>query len=156
MGEATLTIGEVASAVGLNASAVRYYERRGVMPQPERASGQRRYGQDAVARLRTIRAAQQVGLSLTDITQLLADTHDGKSVEVLRQLAERKLPDVEALIARAQAMKAWLELAADCRCASLDVCDLFAADDPSHGDGGVHARSAGPLADTPKRERAGG
>ena len=131
MGEANLTIGEVAAAVGLNASAVRYYERRGVMPQPKRANGQRRYGPGAVARLRTIRAAQQVGLSLTDITQLLADTHDSKSVEVLRQLAERKLPDVEALVARAQAMKAWLELAADCRCASLDVCDLFATDDPS-------------------------
>jgi DNA-binding transcriptional MerR regulator len=144
MEEATLTIGEVAEAVGLKASAVRYYERRGVMPQPERASGQRRYGTDAVARLRTIRAAQQVGLSLTDITQLLADTHDGKSVEVLRQLAERKLPDVEELIARAQAMKAWLQLAADCRCASLDVCDLFAADDSPHADGVVHARSAGP------------
>jgi MerR family transcriptional regulator, redox-sensitive transcriptional activator SoxR len=144
MGDSTLTIGEVAAAVGLNASAVRYYERRGVMPRPERASGQRRYGPDAVARLRTIRAAQQVGLSLTDITQLVADTHDGKSVEVLRQLAERKLPDVEALIARAQAMKAWLELAAECRCASLDVCDLFAADDPPHAGGVVHARSTGP------------
>jgi MerR family transcriptional regulator, redox-sensitive transcriptional activator SoxR len=139
MREATLTIGEVAAAAGLNTSAVRYYERRGVMPQPRRASGQRRYGPDAVARLRTIRAAQLVGLSLTDITQLLADTHDSKSVEILRQLAERKLPDVEALIARAEAMKAWLELAADCRCASLDVCDLFAADDPSGADSVVHA-----------------
>ena len=139
MGEATLTIGEVAGAVGLNASAVRYYERRGVMPKPARASGQRRYEPDAVARLRTIRAAQQVGLSLTDITQLLADTHDSNSVEILRQLAERKLPDVEVLIARAQAMKAWLELAADCRCASLDVCDLFAADDSSGADSVVHA-----------------
>jgi MerR family transcriptional regulator, redox-sensitive transcriptional activator SoxR len=143
MGEATLTIGEVAAAVGLNASAVRYYERRGVMPKPRRASGQRRYGPDAVARLRTIRAAQQVGLSLTDITQLLADTSESKSVEVLRSLAERKLPDVDALIARAQAMKAWLELAAECRCASLDVCDLFAADDSSSADSVLHARSAG-------------
>jgi MerR family redox-sensitive transcriptional activator SoxR len=130
MRAATLTIGEVAAAVGLNASAVRYYERRGVMPPPERASGQRRYGPDAIARLRTIRVAQQVGLSLTEITQLLAGARDGKSTEVLRRLAERKLPDVEALIERAQAMKKWLELAADCRCASLDVCDLFAADDP--------------------------
>ncbi len=132
MGTATLTIGEVAAAVGVNASAVRYYERRGVMPLPERASGQRRYGPDAIARLRTIRVAQQVGLSLAEITQLLAGARDGKSVEVLRQLAERKLPDVEALIKRAQAMKEWLELAADCRCASLDVCDLFATDDPSN------------------------
>jgi MerR family redox-sensitive transcriptional activator SoxR len=126
---ATLTIGEVAAAVGVNTSAVRYYERRGLMPPPERTSGQRRYRPEAITRLRTIRAAQQVGLSLTEITQLLAGAQDGRSAEVLRQLAERKLPDVDALIARAQTIKAWLELAADCRCSSLDVCALFASDD---------------------------
>jgi MerR family transcriptional regulator, redox-sensitive transcriptional activator SoxR len=129
--EATLTIGQLAAAVGLNASAVRYYERRGVMPVPERTSGQRRYRPDAVARLRTIQAAQQVGLSLREITQLLAGADNGESAEVLRELAERRLPDVEALIERAQTMKGWLELAAECRCASLDICDLFAADDPA-------------------------
>jgi MerR family redox-sensitive transcriptional activator SoxR len=127
--EASLTIGQVAAAVGLNASAVRYYERRGVMPKAARASGQRRYRPDAIARLRTIQAAQQVGLSLTEITQLLAGADNGASAEVLRELAERKLPDVEALIERARKMKGWLELAAECRCTSLDVCDLFAADD---------------------------
>jgi MerR family transcriptional regulator, redox-sensitive transcriptional activator SoxR len=126
--EATLTIGQVAAAVGLNASAVRYYERRGLMPKPERASGQRRYAPDAIARLRTIQAAQQVGLSLTEIMQLLAGAENGETAEVLRELAERRLPDVEALIERAQAMKGWLELAAECRCATLDVCDLFADD----------------------------
>jgi MerR family transcriptional regulator, redox-sensitive transcriptional activator SoxR len=129
MEDATLTIGQVAAAVGINASAVRYYERRGVMPKPERASGQRRYRPDAIARLRTIQAAQQVGLSLSEIAQLLAGADTGESAEVLRQLAKRRLPDVDALIERAQAMKGWLELAAECRCASLDVCDLFASDD---------------------------
>jgi MerR family transcriptional regulator, redox-sensitive transcriptional activator SoxR len=129
--KATLTIGQVAAAVGLNASAVRYYERRGVMPKPVRSGGQRRYGRDAIARLRTIRAAQQAGLSLTEIRQLLAGADDGESAEVLRELAERKLPDVEALIERALAMKTWLELAAECCCASLDICDLFVSDDPS-------------------------
>jgi MerR family redox-sensitive transcriptional activator SoxR len=141
--EATLTIGQVAAAVGLNASAVRYYERRGVMPEPERAGGQRRYGRDAIARLRTIRAAQQAGLSLDEIAQLLAGAEDGESAEVLRELAERRLPDVEALIERAQAMKGWLELAAECRCASLDVCGLFASDDPSHAGRLVRAHAAG-------------
>jgi MerR family transcriptional regulator, redox-sensitive transcriptional activator SoxR len=141
MEEATLTIGQVATAVGLNASAVRYYERRGVMPPPERASGQRRYRPEAIARLRTIQAAQQVGLSLTEISQLLAGADNGESAEVLRELAERRLPDVEALIERAHAMKAWLELAAECRCASLDICDLFASDDPSREVRPVRARS---------------
>jgi MerR family transcriptional regulator, redox-sensitive transcriptional activator SoxR len=128
--EATLTIGKLAAAAGVNASAVRYYERRGLMPEPERVGGQRRYGPDAVARLRTIRASQQAGLSLEEIAQLLAGADDGESAETLRALAERKLPDVEALIDRAEAMKGWLELAAECRCGSLDVCDLFASDAP--------------------------
>jgi MerR family redox-sensitive transcriptional activator SoxR len=140
---ATLTIGQLAAAVGLNASAVRYYERRGVMPVPERTSGQRRYRPDAIARLRTIQAAQQVGLSLTEITQLLAGADNGESAEVLRQLAERRLPDVEALIERAQAMKGWLELAAECRCASLDICDLFASDGPSDAGGAVRVSLSG-------------
>jgi MerR family redox-sensitive transcriptional activator SoxR len=140
---ATLSIGELAAAVGVNASAVRYYERRGLMPEPERVSGQRRYGADAIARLRTIRAAQQAGLSLTEIAQLLAGDEDGESAEILRELAERKLPDVEALIERAQAIKGWLELAAECRCASLDVCGLFAPDAPSNAERVVGAPSAG-------------
>jgi DNA-binding transcriptional MerR regulator len=128
--EATLTIGRLAAAGGVNASAVRYYERRGLMPEPERVSGQRRYGREAIARLRTIRAAQQAGLSLDEIAQLLIGADDGAAAEALRELAERRLPDVEALIDRAETMRRWLELAAECRCASLDVCDLFAADAP--------------------------
>jgi MerR family transcriptional regulator, redox-sensitive transcriptional activator SoxR len=126
--EATLTIGKLAAAGGVNASAVRYYERRGLMPEPERMSGQRRYGPDAVARLHTIRAAQQAGLSLEEVEQLLAGADDGESAETLRALAERKLPEVEALIDRAKTMKEWLELAAECRCGSLDVCDLFVSE----------------------------
>jgi DNA-binding transcriptional MerR regulator len=160
MDRPALTIGQVADAVGVNASAVRYYERRGVMPQPERAGGQRRYRPDAIARLRTIRAAQQVGLSLTEITQLLAGAEDGRSAEVLRQLAERRLPDVEALIERAQTMKGWLELARECRCASLDICDLF--DELPHQTpvgaatlaeaGGVEARSGAYTSAKPRRQ----
>ena len=48
MEEATLTIGQVAQEVGLNTSAIRYYERVGVLPQPERASGQRRYTEQTI------------------------------------------------------------------------------------------------------------
>jgi MerR family transcriptional regulator, redox-sensitive transcriptional activator SoxR len=117
----------LAAAGGVNASAVRYYERRGLMPEPQRISGQRRYDQTAIARLRTIRAAQQAGLSLDEVALLLAGADDGQSAEALRDLAERKPPDIEALIERAHTMKQWLELAADCRCALLDVWDLFAS-----------------------------
>jgi MerR family transcriptional regulator, redox-sensitive transcriptional activator SoxR len=130
--EATLSVGQVAAAVGINASAVRYYERVGVLPPPERVSGQRRYGSDTVDRLRTIQAAQQAGFSLDEIKQLLQGAEDGHAAEELRALAERKLPDVDALIERAEAMKQWLELAAECRCGSLDVCQLFAPQGGNH------------------------
>ena len=123
--DATLTIGQVAGAAGLNTSAVRYYERVGVLPAPERVSGQRRYSQETIDRLRTIQAAQQAGFSLDEITQLLRGAEDGHAAEELRALAERKLPDVEDLIQRAETMKAWLQTAASCQCGSLDVCGLF-------------------------------
>lgn len=129
MDETALTIGRLAATAGINASAIRYYERRGLMPEPDRISGQRRYGPDAIARLRTIRAAQQAGLSLDEVAQVIDGVEDGESAEALRDLAERKLPDVKALIERAETMKRWLELAAECRCASLDVCGLFATGD---------------------------
>lgn len=128
MAAAVLTIGEVAKAAGVNASAVRYYERVGVLPEPERSGGQRRYGPDAVDRLHTIHAAQQAGFSLAEIAQLLAGAENGRAAEQLRLLAERKLPDVEALIERAERMKRWLELARECQCGSLDVCTLFSSE----------------------------
>lgn len=121
-----LSIGEVAEAVGLNASAIRYYERVGVLPAAERVGGKRRYGPDSIDRLRTVQAAQQASFTLAEIKQLLRGADDGHAAEELRQLAERKLPDVDALIERAQAMKRWLELASECRCDSLDICGLFA------------------------------
>ena len=129
--DATLTIGQVAIAAGLNASAVRYYERTGVLPKPERVSGQRRYTAETIARLRTIQAGQQAGFSLDEIAKLLRGADDGRAADELRDLAVRKLPDVEALIERAEAMKHWLELAAECRCGSLDVCGLFAGGEPA-------------------------
>jgi MerR family redox-sensitive transcriptional activator SoxR len=129
--EATLSVGQAAAAAGINASAIRYYERIGVLAPAERVSGQRRYTPETVDRLRTIQAAQQAGFSLDEITQLLRGAEDGRAAEELRVLAERKLPDIEALIDRAERMKRWLELATQCECGSLDVCQLFASAEPT-------------------------
>ena len=79
--EAALSVGQVASAVGINASAVRYYERVGVLAPAERVSGQRRYGAETIDRLRTIQAAQQAGFTLAEITQLLKGADDGHAAE---------------------------------------------------------------------------
>ena len=122
----TLTIGQLAKRFGLNTSAIRYYEARGVLPQPARVSGQRRYGPDAVRRLEVLDVAKRAGFSLGEARVLLQSADAGTpAFEALRELAARKLPEVEALIARAEAMRTWLLTATDCSCTSLDVCALF-------------------------------
>src|SRR5437660_4257230 len=124
--ERSMTIGEVAVRAGGKASAVRYYEQIGVLPTPARSSGQRRYGVDVLRRLAIIGVAQRAGFSLDEVAQLLAtaDGH-GSAHETIQALAERKLPAIEALIERAQAVRKWLEVASACQCSTLDACALF-------------------------------
>lgn len=124
--DATLPIGEVARRAGLNVSAIRFYERKGLLPEPERVGGQRRYDEGVVGRLGTIEVAQRAGFSLAEIRVLLdAIDHGAPAHEQLQALAVRKLPEVEALIARAAAMRDWLALASDCGCDTLEGCALF-------------------------------
>ncbi len=67
-----MKIGQVASGAGVNIQTVRYYERRGLLPRaPRTASGYRQYDPDAVARLRFIKRAQNIGFSLEEIAELL-------------------------------------------------------------------------------------
>ncbi len=127
MVEATLSIGEVASLAGVNVSAIRFYERKGLLPQPQRVGGQRRYTVAIVRRLGIIDAAKQTGFSLEEIGILLTSTDEGAPAhEQLRALAGRKLPEVDALIERARATRDWLTAASECRCDTLDACALFA------------------------------
>lgn len=126
MQEATLSIGEVAEKAGASVSAIRFYERRGLLPEPERVGGQRRYTDAAVRRLEVIDSAKRAGFSLDEVGVLLASTDQGAPVhEQLRALASRKLPEVEALIERAQGMRGWLFAASECGCDTLEACALF-------------------------------
>jgi MerR family redox-sensitive transcriptional activator SoxR len=129
MTRATLSIGRLAQQFGLKTSAIRYYERVGVLPEPEREHGQRRYGAEAVRRLEILDVAKRAGFSLDEARLLLQRREAGTpAFESLRELAARKLPEVEALIARAQTMQAWLVTASECSCTTLDACALFAHD----------------------------
>ena len=88
MNEVTLTIGQLAQRFGLNASAIRYYERVGVLPEPARESGQRRYGADAVKRLEALQAAKQAGFTLEEARLLLQRSEAGDPLHgPLRELA---------------------------------------------------------------------
>jgi MerR family redox-sensitive transcriptional activator SoxR len=124
--ETTLTIGELAASAGLNTSAIRFYERERLLPEPDRERGRRRYSAAAGRRLEVIDIAKRAGFTLEEIRLLLDASDAGAPAhEQLAALAERKLPEVEALIARAEAMRDWLEVARGCGCSSLDLCALF-------------------------------
>jgi MerR family redox-sensitive transcriptional activator SoxR len=125
-----LTIGDVARRTGRTASSIRYYEDIGLIPRAARVSGRRRYGPEIVRTLAIIETAQRAGLSLDEVRLLLeAAPGDASSTERLRQVAERKLPEVRVLIERAELVRGWLEDAARCTCPTLDACPLF--DEPS-------------------------
>lgn len=119
-----LAIGEVAGQAGMSASRIRYYEARGLLPQPERVSGKRRYGPDVLRRLAIIDAAQRVGFGLEEIRDLLA-SRDELAHERLRELALAKLPELEQLIERATSVRRLLEICSECDCESIDVCRMF-------------------------------
>jgi MerR family redox-sensitive transcriptional activator SoxR len=107
-------------------SLIRYYERIGLIPEAPRVSGQRRYGADVLRRLAVIDVAQRAGLSLDEIRDLLDLGTDPLSPR-LRALAERRLPEIEALIARAEQVRAWLRTATSCECRTIEECGLFDA-----------------------------
>jgi len=124
--DSPLTIGQIAADAGVNASAIRYYERLGVLPQPERRSGQRRYSHETLRRLAIIDIAKRAGFTLDDARSLVAAHDEGRPAHrQVRDLAQRKLPEVDALIERAEAVKRWLTVAGGCECETLDACGLF-------------------------------
>ena len=124
-----LAIGELAARTGKRPSLIRYYEQIGLLPPPARVSGKRRYDAGTVRTLAVIDTAQRAGLSLDEISALLsASPHDGSAIARLREVADRKLPEIAAQIERAQLVRGWLECAARCECPDLDECPLF--DDP--------------------------
>jgi MerR family transcriptional regulator, redox-sensitive transcriptional activator SoxR len=142
--DTTLTIGQVAKRAGLNRSAIRFYEAEGLLPEPPRVRGQRRYGEDTLTRLGVIDVAKRAGFSLDDIRVLLDASDAGEPAHTqLQDLARRKLPEVDELIARAQRVRRWLQTATGCGCDTLDVCALFAQQDRLPPEG-LHLVSVGP------------
>jgi MerR family transcriptional regulator, redox-sensitive transcriptional activator SoxR len=126
MPDQLLTIGELARRTARRPSSIRYYEEIGLLPQPTRISGRRRYPEETVRTLAVIDTAQRAGLSLDEIRALLgAEQRDQGAIDELRRVAERKLPQLDAMIERATVVRRWLEAAARCDCPSLDECCLF-------------------------------
>ena len=125
-GSLNLAIGEVARRAGVATSSIRYYERIGLLPEPDRVGGQRRYDADVLGKLGFIGVAQSAGFKLREIKELIhgIDGAEGLGGQ-MRSLSSQKLGEVEALLERTKAMKGWLEVAAECGCATPAECALF-------------------------------
>ena len=112
-----LTISQVATAADVNVQTIRYYERRGLFPTPRRTpAGYRQYTEDAVARLRFIKHAQDLGFSLQEIQELLGlRVRHGAACDTVERKTRQKIEVVQQRIRDLQRMKRTLEqLAAAC------------------------------------------
>jgi MerR family transcriptional regulator, redox-sensitive transcriptional activator SoxR len=118
-----LKIGQLASRTGVNASAIRYYEKLSLVPAPYRASGQRRYTDEAICRVLLIRFARDMDFSLEEIKIFLSGLNDKAPVgKRWKRLAHSKIRQVDETMVRAQRLKSLLERLLHCRCASLRQC----------------------------------
>lgn len=125
----TLTIGAFARAAEVNVETIRFYQLKGLLPQPERPYGRiRRYGQADVARVRFVKSAQRLGFSLDEVGQLLK-LEDGTHCSEAAELAALRLADVRARLADLTAMEAALSnLVGECTTHHGNVyCPLIAA-----------------------------
>ena len=97
-----LTISKLAQEAGVNVETIRFYQRRGLLAEPDRPlGGIRRYGDADVARVLFIKAAQRIGFTLDEVAQLLR-LDDGTRCSDARAIAERKLADVRTRLADLQ------------------------------------------------------
>lgn len=100
-----MTIGRLADAAGVNVETIRYYQRRGLMPEPDKPdSGHRRYAGNDVERVRFIKRAQVLGFTLEEIGSLL-DLDQAHSCAQTRDLAAHKLVVIESKLADLRAMR---------------------------------------------------
>jgi MerR family redox-sensitive transcriptional activator SoxR len=119
-----LTISQVARQIRLRPSAIRYYERIGLLPHAQRLSGQRRYDPTVLYRLAIIQRARQLGFTLDETRCLFFGFRDVTRIsERWRILSRRKLEELEHLMDGIKTVRRLLkQLMTKCRCDTLDQC----------------------------------
>ena len=124
-----MKVGEVAARAGVNVETLRYYERRGLLPQPDREpSGHRRYDEETLRFLRAIKEAQALGFTLNEIADVLrAVRRSGTPSEALRVRMAAKIDEIDGRIAGLRRMREELARVVGCACDSLDHCTCGAA-----------------------------
>ena len=120
---AQMTIGEVARRTALRASAIRYYEKVGLLPKTPRVGGQRRFEIEVLNYLAVIDVARRAGFRIGEIRRLFHGFARGiPAFHRWQLLAQRKMAEMDELIARAKKMKRLLEKADRCKCFELEDC----------------------------------
>jgi MerR family redox-sensitive transcriptional activator SoxR len=121
-----LTIGEVADRAGVNTSALRFYEREGLIESTRTEGGQRRYERDVLRRIAFIRAAQRVGLTLDEIREALGTLPRGRTPTARdwERLSRSWRPVLDARIAEMERLRDQLDSCIGCGCLSLKTCAL--------------------------------
>ena len=147
-----LTIGEAARRSGVAASALRYYEERGLIASERAGSGHRRYPRSVLRRIAFITFAQHVGLTLEEIGQELARLPRDRvpAREDWSRLSGRWTQRIDERIAELQTLREGLGECIGCGCLSLDRCPLANPDDRAR------AHGPGPSAWTQVRRRGDG
>ncbi len=118
-----LTIGEAARHTGVPASTLRYWEAAGLLAAAKRVGGKRRYEPQTLRRISLIVLMKRGGFTLAEIGIVLAGLSDRRPPPgIWRELAERKLPEVNRTLAQATAVKKILEQGLRCDCLSVEDC----------------------------------
>lgn len=137
MAEAGLSIGEVAERTGLATSALRFYERQGLIGAERTAGHQRRFRRDVLRRVSFIRSAQRVGLSLEEIRSALASLPSGRAPTKAEwsRLSRSWRSRIEERLALLEGLRDQLDSCIGCGCLSLKACALYNSDDQAAGFG---------------------
>ncbi len=117
-----MKIGELAKRANLNPSAIRYYEKLGLLPAPARTSGQRRYSTESLDRVLLIRFAGEMGFSLPEVKTFLRGIREAAPGPRWKKLAERKIVEMRQIIARARRLEKLMRGLSRCHCSSLNEC----------------------------------
>jgi len=126
----TFTIGRLAKRANVGIDTVRFYERRGLLPEPARSpSGYRLYQTDSIDRIRFIRRAKELGFTLDEIELLLKLQDQGGRKNEVRDLTRNKISQIDANIRDLQKIRSALQGLSD-RCngtGNIDSCPIIAA-----------------------------
>jgi MerR family redox-sensitive transcriptional activator SoxR len=137
MADELLTIGEVAARTGLSTSALRFYEREGLVRSERTSGGQRRYPREVLRRVAFVRVAQSIGLDLEQIAELLGSLPRGRTPTKAdwARLSRGWRPMLDERIATLERLRDQLSDCIGCGCLSLRACALYNPSDRAAGFG---------------------